>query len=25
MVDMRLVTQRAVSAARRGRWVRLDQ
>jgi carbonic anhydrase/acetyltransferase-like protein (isoleucine patch superfamily) len=25
MIDMRLVTQRAVSAARRGRWVRLDE
>jgi hypothetical protein len=25
MIDMRLVTERAVKAARRGRWARLDE
>jgi serine acetyltransferase len=25
MIDMRLVTERAVTAARRGRWTRLDE
>jgi hypothetical protein len=25
MIDMRLVTNRAVTAARRGRWMKLDE